>query len=388
VDLSASGSGWNVPGPTLARSDYENNQVFGRLFNSSDDSGWIYGAGVEVPFNNNENINGRDVVVWYKGYLPHRSAEGPTLWHSTGVRLTVHRAGSTHANRPPRITEPAAQTSAMGDRIVLPVLASDSDGDTLSFSTSGLPSGLMIDTTTGRLAGVPENRAVGTYTVTVAVSDGQASATVSFVWTVSRSSTTAAWTQRFDFESATQGWELNAARTDTASAGRWEAATPQATTSANGANGAALQLGGCAGGSRCLVTDGRAVNSAGAYNIDGGQTSIQSSAIDLSNKHTARMKFAYYFSHGANSSSVDGLRLRVLGNTGSVVFQDLGSAAIVRASWRTASINSSARPSTCGSRPRTLQHRTSSKRPLMRSSSRTINTRCPGGSERPFIPAV
>ena len=40
-----------------------------------------------MPYNTGENIDSKDIVLWYEGYLPHSATEGAGLWHSTGVRL-------------------------------------------------------------------------------------------------------------------------------------------------------------------------------------------------------------------------------------------------------------------------------------------------------------
>src|SRR6266513_1108542 len=69
---------------------YANHTVFGRLFHSSEDTGWTYGPYTQVPFNDGESINDQDVVLWYEGYLPHQASEGSSVWHSTGLRLVVN----------------------------------------------------------------------------------------------------------------------------------------------------------------------------------------------------------------------------------------------------------------------------------------------------------
>ena len=79
-----------ISGDNSAAADYSNHTVFGRLYRATEDTTWYYGALSEVPFNNNEVIDNQDLVLWYKGYLYHSGAEGPDLWHSTGVRLVVN----------------------------------------------------------------------------------------------------------------------------------------------------------------------------------------------------------------------------------------------------------------------------------------------------------
>ncbi|MEU2738281.1 putative Ig domain-containing protein, partial [Streptomyces sp. NPDC007095] len=64
--------------------------------------------------------------------------------------------------------------------------ASDSAGATLTYSASGLPTGLSISSSTGLISGTAST--AGTYSVTVSASDSTgASGSASFTWTVSTS---------------------------------------------------------------------------------------------------------------------------------------------------------------------------------------------------------
>ncbi len=90
VDIAFDTNTWNVPGTVIPESMYANNQVYGRLYQSSEAGDWTDGAITSVQGNNGENINGQDTVLWYRGYLPHLASEGGALWHSTGIRLTVN----------------------------------------------------------------------------------------------------------------------------------------------------------------------------------------------------------------------------------------------------------------------------------------------------------
>jgi hypothetical protein len=88
------------------------------------------------------------------------------------------------SNRAPTLVNPGAQASLEGTTIALPLQASDLDGDTLTFSATGLPPGLAIDGATGVIAGSLGFQAAGSYAVTVSVGDGAAQATAGFEWTV------------------------------------------------------------------------------------------------------------------------------------------------------------------------------------------------------------
>jgi hypothetical protein len=139
-----------------------------------------------------------------------------------------------------------------------------------------------------------------------------------------------------DFETD-RGWTPNPAGTDTAVTGRWERANPETTTSSG-----TKQLGTTNSGSFDLVTGGAAGASAGANDIDGGVTSIQSPPITIPAGGTVTLSLAFYFSHLNNSSVDDFFRVQIVGATTSTVLQELGAAVDDDAAWATRSIDISA----------------------------------------------
>ncbi|MFK7804158.1 MAG: putative Ig domain-containing protein [Anaerolineae bacterium] len=87
-------------------------------------------------------------------------------------------------NIDPVLSSIANQTNEVGDTVSVQLSASDADNDTLTYSVTGLPAGLNINSSTGLISGSPTT-AVAT-NVTVSVSDGNGgSDSTSFVWTVS-----------------------------------------------------------------------------------------------------------------------------------------------------------------------------------------------------------
>ena len=140
-----------------------------------------------------------------------------------------------------------------------------------------------------------------------------------------------------DFES-NQGWTVNPGGTDNATTGQWERANPEETTY----SGNAYQLGTTVSGSFDLVTEGTAGSSVGSNDIDGGTTSIRSPNITLPSSGNLTLSFDYYLSHYSNANSDDFLRVTVVGNTSSVVFEELGAGNIDAAVWAntSASLNS------------------------------------------------
>ncbi|GAT65928.1 peptidase M14 [Planomonospora sphaerica] len=140
-----------------------------------------------------------------------------------------------------------------------------------------------------------------------------------------------------DFETAT-GWTANPSGTDTATSGQWERGDPAATSSSG-----TKQLGTTVSGVNDLVTGRLAGSSAGAYDIDGGVTSIRSPEIALPSGGTLNLSLSWYLAHGSNSSSADYLRVKVVGPSGTTqVFQQLGAATDRDGAWATATADISA----------------------------------------------
>ena len=96
----------------------------------------------------------------------------------------------------PAVTNPGTQNGAVGDSVSLQVQASGlPTGDSWTFSATGLPSGLSINTSTGAITGTITGSA-NAYSASVTAADGtKASATQSFTWNVSALSVTNPGTQ-------------------------------------------------------------------------------------------------------------------------------------------------------------------------------------------------
>jgi hypothetical protein len=86
---------------------------------------------------------------------------------------------------PIAITIPGKQSTTTGSSVSLQISAVDDiAGQTLSYSASGLPPGLVITASTGLISGSPTTR--GRYRATVTAADTADSASVSFVWKITR----------------------------------------------------------------------------------------------------------------------------------------------------------------------------------------------------------
>lgn len=92
----------------------------------------------------------------------------------------------TQSNTPVNIVTPAQQTTREGVAVSLPVVATDATGKTLTYSATGLPAGLSINTTTGVIAGTIGTGASASspYTVTVRATNGTQQDSATFTWVV------------------------------------------------------------------------------------------------------------------------------------------------------------------------------------------------------------
>ncbi|WP_405899702.1 M4 family metallopeptidase [Streptomyces sp. NBC_00727] len=83
----------------------------------------------------------------------------------------------------PSVTNPGNQTTAVGTAVSLQIQASDPDGSTLTYSASGLPAGLSVNSSTGRITGTATTAGTSSVTVTAKNTAG-ATGTAAFTWTV------------------------------------------------------------------------------------------------------------------------------------------------------------------------------------------------------------
>lgn len=132
--------------------------------------------------------------------------DGPTGWgtpHGTAAFTSGTTTGNTVT-----VTDPGNRSTATGSTVSLQIHASDSAGATLTYSATGLPTGLSVNSSTGLISGTAST--AGTYQVTVTAKDSTgASGSTSFTWTVSTSGGTCGGAQLLGnpgFESGTSPW--------------------------------------------------------------------------------------------------------------------------------------------------------------------------------------
>ena len=82
------------------------------------------------------------------------------------------------------MTNPGNQTGTVGTAVSLQIHATDSaSGQTLTYSATGLPAGLSINSSTGLISGTPTTAGTSSVTVTATDTTG-AHGSASFTWTI------------------------------------------------------------------------------------------------------------------------------------------------------------------------------------------------------------
>ncbi|MFF8596112.1 putative Ig domain-containing protein [Streptomyces sp. NPDC015220] len=132
--------------------------------------------------------------------------DGPTGW-GTPNGTAAFTSGTSTGNTV-TVTNPGNQSTATGGSVSLQISASDSAGAALTYSASGLPTGLSVNSSTGLITGTAST--AGTYSATVTAKDSTgAFGSASFTWTVGTSGgscTPAQLLGNAGFESGSTTW--------------------------------------------------------------------------------------------------------------------------------------------------------------------------------------
>lgn len=139
-----------------------------------------------VTYTPDADFNGSDTITY-------QISDGQGGFDTATVAVTV-----TPANDAPVSSPIASQSDSDADVVSLPTANAftDIDGDTLTYSATGLPGGLSIDPATGVITGtIDANASVvngGSYAVTVTANDGNGgTADTTFTWAVDNPAPTA-----------------------------------------------------------------------------------------------------------------------------------------------------------------------------------------------------
>ncbi|MFF0788111.1 putative Ig domain-containing protein [Streptomyces spiralis] len=199
------GSGWAVYGGTSASAPI----IAGVYALAGTPGGSDYPA--KYPYSHTGNLY--DVTSGSNGscstsyFCTARTGyDGPTGW-GTPNGTTAFTSGTTGGNTV-TVTNPGSQSTTTGGSVSLQIHATDSAGAALTYSATGLPTGLSVNSSTGLISGTAST--AGTYQVTVTAKDSTgASGSASFTWTVGSSGGTCTSAQLLGnpgFESGNTTW--------------------------------------------------------------------------------------------------------------------------------------------------------------------------------------
>jgi len=267
--------------------------------------GSLSGVAPELTYIPNTNYNGLDSF----GFIV---TDGKMESEEASVTISVLAVNDA----PIANSQNVSVTQDLSKEISL--TGSDSDGDQLTFTVVTQPAHGSLSGTVPELSFTPVSGYIGSDSFTFKVNDGEvdsSEATVN-ITVAPAGPITVFWD---DFE-ANKGWVRNANGTDTATLGYWERGDPQAVDYYG-----AKQLGTTVSGVTALVTGPLAGSSAGSYDLDGGITSLRSPTISLPSGRTLTLSLSYYLAHYTNSSTSDFLRIKIVGNTTTTVFEELGA---------------------------------------------------------------
>lgn len=119
----------------------------------------------------------------FKASTGYDDTTGWGSYDGTGL-FNALNGGTTTPGNTVSVTNPGDQTTAVGGSASLQIKATDSSSTAkLTYSATGLPAGLSINSATGLISGTANTAAASNVTVTV-TDDTQASGSTSFKWTV------------------------------------------------------------------------------------------------------------------------------------------------------------------------------------------------------------
>jgi hypothetical protein len=154
-------------------------------------------AGTGIPGENGDNIAAGSSQLAFSVGLAIDSAGNLYIGDRGNNRVREVPGGYAVVNVNPLVVNPGTENNAVGDTASLQIQASGlASGDSWTFSATGLPSGLSINSSTGAITGTVTGSANAySVTVTAAETKTKSSASQSFTWNVSTLSETNPGTQ-------------------------------------------------------------------------------------------------------------------------------------------------------------------------------------------------
>ncbi len=179
-----SGFTWNVNTPVTVNTpaDQSNNEGDSvSLTVTASGSGTLSYSASGLP--NGLSINSSSGVV--SGTISYGGSWLPAVTVSNGTS-TSSTTFNWSVSGPITITDSGAQQFNAGDAVSVPITATDTSSGTLSYSASGLPSGLSISSSTGLISGtISTGVSAGISTTTISVGDGTHTSVDTFTWALS-----------------------------------------------------------------------------------------------------------------------------------------------------------------------------------------------------------
>lgn len=274
------------------------------------------------------SLSGTPPIVYYTPSADFNGLDTFSYTVNDGLDDSVPVIVSIQVNplNDPPLANTLAVVTQQDQEILVNLTGSDVDADPLTCLIVTPPINGSLIGTGCNLAYKPASGYVGSDTFTFKVNDGQIDSLIAMVSITVNPSGPVFWD---DFET-NLGWIRNPNGSDTATLGVWERANPES-VDYNGLK----QLGTTMSGSFDLVTGPLAGSSAGAYDLDGGTTSMRSPLITLPLGRDLELSFSYYLAHSTNSSTADYLRISIVDATNHLVFEELGMTDDDDAVWAT-----------------------------------------------------